>query len=76
MLQIAWKCQTHHAVRSLDWTVVWRYQTVQSGLFASLHFKLETGPFFPKPDRIFQSRLWSQFSGLCSLDFWNGLKKG
>ena len=55
MLQISQKSKTYQIVQSSffgDWTV-------RSSLFISLYFKLETGQFFLRPDRIFQSGLQS-----------------
>ena len=49
-LQIARNCDSHFCSLVLD-------QTVRSSLFIGLHFELETGPFFPRPDCIFRSRL-------------------
>ena len=71
-LQIARNCDSHFYSPVLDWTV-WSSpafsgtgldcgprvpdRTVRS--FIGLHFKLETGPFFPRPEIIYQSRLRS-----------------
>ena len=47
-----------------------------SGLFIGLHFKLETGPFFPRPDRIFRSGLQSQLTRPYGPVFFTVSKKG
>ena len=60
----------------LDWTAVPEYRAVRSGLFISLHFELETGLFFPRPDHIFRSGLRSQLTRLYGPVFFTVSKKG
>ena len=50
--------------------------TKRFGLFIGLHFELETGPFFPRPDRIFQSGLRSQLTRPYGPVFFTVSKKG
>ena len=50
-------------------------QTVWFSLFISLHFELETGPFFLRPGRNFQSGLWSQLTRPYGLVFFTVSKK-
>ena len=57
-------------------TAVPEYRTVRSGLFIGLHFELETGPFFPRPDCIFRSGLRSQLTRPYGPVFFTVSKKG
>ena len=80
MLQIPQKSKSHQTVQS---SFLWDRTGLRSQsagpygpvFFISLHFELETGSFFPRPDRIFWSGLRSQLTGPYGPVFFNGLQK-
>ena len=77
MLRIAQNCDSHFCSPVLDWTRPDCGPRVSDRMVRSFYrspFELETGLFFPRPDRIFRSELWSQLAGPYGLVFFNGLQ--